>query len=272
MWEDRVLGRSANVELPVRCVWAATGNNVTLSSEIARRTVWIRLDAKEERPYLRSGFRHSNLRGWAAEHRAELVTAALTLIRAWVEARSPAYAGKNPSPGSFERWAEVMGGILDVAGVEGFLDNAPLLYDRTDSTSEAWRGFFTEWHVVHGDKAVGVAQVFALAGKYLAEELGDKNERSQQIKLGKKLKENVERIYSGLQLTPAGEYQGAIRYRLVNVEGAMDVVRPAPPVDSARGANGGSPVILTDSNDQFSEGLPTSDIFADVFDDIPLIG
>ncbi|MDP9355886.1 MAG: bifunctional DNA primase/polymerase, partial [Chloroflexota bacterium] len=43
--EDRILGTSDNIRLPIRCVWTATGNNPSLSSEITRRTVRIRLDA-----------------------------------------------------------------------------------------------------------------------------------------------------------------------------------------------------------------------------------
>jgi len=54
-WEDRVLGHTEMVHVPVRCAWLATGNNPTLSEEIARRTTRIRLDAKMDRPWLRNG-------------------------------------------------------------------------------------------------------------------------------------------------------------------------------------------------------------------------
>ena len=63
-WEDRILGKSETVRLPVRNTWVATGNNPALSDEIARRTVRIRLDAKIDKPWLRepTAFRHPNLR------------------------------------------------------------------------------------------------------------------------------------------------------------------------------------------------------------------
>jgi hypothetical protein len=73
IWEDRLLRHSQMVRLPVRCAWAATGNNPSLSNEIARRTVRIRMDAKSERPWLRTHFRHPDLRRWTANHRAELL-------------------------------------------------------------------------------------------------------------------------------------------------------------------------------------------------------
>ena len=89
VWEDRILGTSDMTRLPVRCAWIATGNNPTLSSEIARRTVRIRLNAKQDRPWLRDRFRHPDLRLWVSAHRHELVAAALTLVRAWIAAGKP---------------------------------------------------------------------------------------------------------------------------------------------------------------------------------------
>ena len=52
-WEDRILGQSKHLHIPVWCAWVATGNNPTLSYEITRRTVRIRLDAKTEALQLR---------------------------------------------------------------------------------------------------------------------------------------------------------------------------------------------------------------------------
>jgi putative DNA primase/helicase len=60
-WTDRILGRTAMATLPVRAVWVATGNNITLSNEMARRAVRIRLDAKVDKPWTRSGFNETAL-------------------------------------------------------------------------------------------------------------------------------------------------------------------------------------------------------------------
>ena len=60
-WSDRLLGKSETVSVPNSCLWIATGNNLQLGSEIARRTVWIRLDPKVDRPWERTGFRHDPL-------------------------------------------------------------------------------------------------------------------------------------------------------------------------------------------------------------------
>ena len=71
LWEDRLLGVSEIVRVPVGCLWLATGNNPSVSGEIARRTLRIRLDPKRDRPWLREGFRIPNIREWLIENRAE---------------------------------------------------------------------------------------------------------------------------------------------------------------------------------------------------------
>jgi hypothetical protein len=82
IWEDRLLGHTQTVKLPVRSVFVVTGNNATMSNEIAGRAVLIRLDPKIEDPSTRTGFRHPNLEAWASANRGRLLGAALVLGQA----------------------------------------------------------------------------------------------------------------------------------------------------------------------------------------------
>jgi len=66
--------------LPVRCVWATTANNPTMSTEIARRSIRIRLDPKVDRPWQRENFLHKDLRAYTTEHRGILIWACLVMI------------------------------------------------------------------------------------------------------------------------------------------------------------------------------------------------
>ena len=143
-WKDRVLGGNRTVELPNDVAWIATGNNLTLSTDIMRRCVRIRLDAQVDRPWRRptDKFAHPDLLGWIAEHRADLVWAALTIIRAWIAAGRPA---GTKTFGSFEAWARVMGGVLEVAGIPGFLDNVEEFYEASDTEGDAIREFLEGW-------------------------------------------------------------------------------------------------------------------------------
>ena len=141
-WEDRVLGASEMVRLPVRCVWVATGNNPSFSNEIARRLIRIRLDARSDQPWRRDGFRHPSLIGWVQANRGALVAACLTLCKAWIVAGKPR---GTRSIGSFEAWAQILGGILEVCGVAGFLGNLEETMEASDREGPAWRAFVQTW-------------------------------------------------------------------------------------------------------------------------------
>jgi len=223
-FEDRLLGTSDTVRLPVRCAWVATGNNPALSAEIARRAVRIRLDARRDRPWLRDerGFRHHPLGAWVEEERGRLVAACLTLGRAWVAAGGPVPADA-PTLGSFEAWSRVMAGVLDVAGVGGFLGNLPDFYDASDTEGTEVRAFLAAWWDAHAEMPVTVAELFALAtAPESTLDVGAKSEQGQKVRLGQLLRSLAGRRYElGERLTVAvgraGTEKRAVRWQLVPV-------------------------------------------------------
>ena len=79
IWTDRLIGTSRDIHLEVVCAWVATGINPRLSSEMAGRTVPVRLDAQMDHPEERTNFRHPLLSKWVREERRRLVRAALTI-------------------------------------------------------------------------------------------------------------------------------------------------------------------------------------------------
>ena len=117
-----------------------------MSTEIARRAIRIRLDSKVDRPWLRDdkSFKHPQLIDWATEHRGQLVWAALTMVKAWIAEECPEPENIKPL-GMFEAWTRVIGGILQVAGIEGFLGNLDEFYDESDAEGEALRAFIDLW-------------------------------------------------------------------------------------------------------------------------------
>lgn len=159
VWSDRVLGESREVRLPIRNVWVATGNNLGLAPEQVRRAVPIFLEPGEKKAADRDRkeFRHPDLLGWATEHRSELVSAALTLIQHWLDGPisiEGGYAitrtGEGPQQGgqtmgSYERWAAVMGGILESARVPGFLENRDRLKVEADPETKEAEEFLEGW-------------------------------------------------------------------------------------------------------------------------------
>ena len=189
MWQDRWLGRSEMIHVPVRCAWLATGNNPALSNELARRSIRIRLDAKVDRPWLREHFKHPDLREWVRTHRAELIWAALTLGQAWIAAGRPE---ARPLLGMFEDYCNIMGGVLSVAGIPGFLGNLDEFYTASDAEGNAWRAFVASWADRYGTRDVGVVDLWKIVDPTdgadpIDLQLGDGTERSQKTRLGLRL-------------------------------------------------------------------------------------
>lgn len=114
-WSERILGKSEKVSLPLLTVWYGTGNNVTFKGDTARRCLHIRLDSDLEKPEVRDGFKHPDLLAWVHDHRAELVVAALTILRGYCAAGRPAVGLK--AWGSFEGWSALVRNALVWAGL-----------------------------------------------------------------------------------------------------------------------------------------------------------
>jgi len=105
-YKGRILGTSQTVEVPNDTIWFCTGNNVSLAAETTRRTLYIRLEPMEEHPEDRDDFKIADLLGHARQHQVELLSDALTILRAFHVAGRPA-AGLKPW-GSFEGWTRLI--------------------------------------------------------------------------------------------------------------------------------------------------------------------
>ena len=155
VWKDRILGVSKTLHVPIRVTWAATGNNLELSLEMARRSYWIRMDAHNAKPWERpqESFRHPDLKAWAREHRSKILGALLTLGRNWFAQGCPA-AEKIPLMGSFESWSRTLAGVLAAAGVEGFLENSKSLYEKAATETGIWAEFLEVLNRTYGSEGV----------------------------------------------------------------------------------------------------------------------
>lgn len=220
-WNDRALGRLGNVNLPVSCLWLATANNAELSRDITRRTVWIRLDSQVERPEDRTGFRHPSIETWVASHRKEVVAHILGVLSAWIASGRPLWPGTGM--GGFEVWRSVMGGILESAGVEGFLANLAELRAHVDAESEAWGGFYERWHERHGGVKVLAKELLELFEEddELSALLGDRTDQGKKIRFGTLLTKRVGVVARGLVVERTGSHGNAAGFRLRKVEATL---------------------------------------------------
>jgi len=121
-WSDRILGESREVTLSVKSQFVVTGNRAELSGELVRRFCPIKLffpgTQQEVMDRGVADFVHKDISARVKERRALYIWALQTLIRNWIakgQVKGDYYVA------SYASWAETIGGVLDAAGVTGFL-------------------------------------------------------------------------------------------------------------------------------------------------------
>jgi len=234
VWSDRILGSSVTTTVPVRAVPVVTGNGAQLRGDLTRRAYYVELDAGLARPWLRDGFTYPNLMEHVLDNRAELVHAVLVLGRAWFAAGRP--APTCPRLGSYEAWRTVVGGVLEHAGIEGFLANAQERIDDPDVAE--WEAFVEELNRKLGAKftaadvaaaIMGAAVTWAslvpsvLAGKVGRTDLAKSIGEAFNMRRGRRWNED------GLRLERDGTNRQKVALWSVVRDEATVVERPAAP-------------------------------------------
>lgn len=111
----RPLGESKVKTMPWSAITLFSGNNMTMSADVARRTMVSRIVSSLESPSKRpaSDFMHPNLLNWIEATRPRLVRSLLLILRAfWVVQDKPDCGIR----GSFEAWSQIIPGAIVYAG------------------------------------------------------------------------------------------------------------------------------------------------------------
>ena len=116
----RRLGQSEMIEVENRAMWWATGNNVSMSGELAKRTVCVRLEPKVGAPELRTDFKHPDLAAYVAARRDLILGAIYGMVDAWNAAGRPL---GRVAFGGFEGYAGMLGGVMAHAGYTNWMAN-----------------------------------------------------------------------------------------------------------------------------------------------------
>jgi len=216
-FEDRRLGTNDLIEEDVRCIWIATANNLALPLELLRRVVRIRLHALTDKPELRKSveqggdIRNPLLRIWTEENRSTLLWAIYTLVRNWV-ARGKPSPTVAPILGSFEHYCFTLGGILECAGVGGFLCNREDSYEMADPAEMAFQNFLMNLHNQFGDTPITIASMMAFSSEL---DLGGGSDHGRRIKLGRMLHEKRATPHSGYAISEPIYRDGYATYRII---------------------------------------------------------
>lgn len=183
VYEGRRLGVSEMVAVTNRMTVCATGNNVRASSEIAKRSVPIVLDARTEHPEERSDFVHERALQHAMAMRPRVLGALLGAIELWRRAGRP--ASRQPM-GGFEAWRDAVGGVLSVVGYVAWLANRKGWSEGADDFSADLALLARAWWTTFGEEQVGArellvqAEVLEIFGRHL----GARDERARATAFG----------------------------------------------------------------------------------------
>jgi len=183
-WSDRRMGGQERLRVPATAVWGLSGNNLTMNSDLARRTITVRLDARCARPEARTGWRHADLLRWTADQRDLLLSALLTLVQTWQLESRPA---GSATLGSYEAWARVVGGILAACGIEGLLEERDTRAETADPETAEWIGLLRLWQVdvaLRGRRSAGELAAVCSDRGLLLSVLGDGQPLSRARRMG----------------------------------------------------------------------------------------
>lgn len=131
-WKDRILGASKTVTLPNVTTYFATGNNITIHGDTARRIVNIRLESLLSQPEHRDDFTIPDIRSHILDNRKRLLEACFTILRAWHLVKENHDLKIKPC-GSFEAWATIVQGACVFASVGDPVETQMELAAESDS-------------------------------------------------------------------------------------------------------------------------------------------
>jgi hypothetical protein len=155
---DRILGKSEHIDVEMRTCFALTANNASLSTDQVRRSIHVRLECREEHPEQRTGFKHPDIIAHARRDRSNLLSAALTILRAYVVAGRPHV--KMATMGSYESWSSVVRASLIWAGAPDPAETQAGLQETSDTDRDVLEDLLRAWHRKFGSRWVSSSEVF----------------------------------------------------------------------------------------------------------------
>jgi len=205
-FKDRVLGTNTTREVEMRTIFCMTSNNALLEEDFVTRSLLCRLVPNTEHPETRSNFRYPHIEAHTAQHRSEYLSAALTMLRAYVVAGRPAVTrGMNRYPD----WSELVQSTLIWAGAADPVETQAALRETASDEKGALGDMLQAWKDLFGPARVTVKELLTRArmpgGEVLLDAMTDVCQaKTSDMLTGKKLSialmQHRDRIAGGLKL------------------------------------------------------------------------
>jgi hypothetical protein len=160
VWSGRILGSTRTGSWPNDRLWLATGNNLAVGGDMARRSVYVRLEPRAPHPEERTGFAIPDLpqRILDPALRSEILWHLLVLVLDWTHHGSPRDE-TAPNLGGYAPWTHGIAGFLAHHRIEGFLGN--LAATRAEDTDdERWAAFLATWYRKYATTPIKAVDLF----------------------------------------------------------------------------------------------------------------
>lgn len=206
-YKDRILGSSKTATLPNRSLVILTGNNLSLSPDLIRRTIRSRLDTKSVAPYSKQfPFNPVEL---CKANKLKMVCAVITLLKGW-HCRGKPHTN-NIAMGAFTEWDNTCRHpflwIIDTFWKGYFKDPVARVQEdiQEDPEAESFSAFLEAWSVRFQDNILTTANLLEDIQKlhpenkmfFAVKNLGIEIDKLNLVTLGLKLKSKAGCVMQG---------------------------------------------------------------------------
>jgi putative DNA primase/helicase len=118
-------------------------------------------------------------------------------------------------------WSKVIGGILEAAGIPGFLSNLEEFYELADHEGAVLRAFVELWWEKYHSQDVGTVELLPIAKEIDGLDLHGKDDGGMRRSLGKLLAKQRDRVIGTARICMAGTVHRASRWKLIDLSSRL---------------------------------------------------
>jgi hypothetical protein len=232
----RILCASKMATVNTRALFLSSGNNVGPVQDMSRRCITIHLSPQCEVPAARSFTRPDLVRDVLRE-RGRYVSAALTIVRAWITAGKP-LTGCKPLAG-FNDWSDLCRQPLLWLGLPDAMESVFKVMAE-DPDRETLGRLLVAWQASFGKTAAMVRDAVSRTTEFhgdhgelreVLRDIADERGEINRMKLGRWIKRHAGRIVDGLRFVRAAGSRSAEAWKVESASPALSA-SDAPPRES----------------------------------------
>lgn len=234
-FRGRILGESREVSVAINCTFAATANNCSITGDLCRRAIPIRLSSPLENPEERDDFQVPNLLQYVQANRNQFLIDALTIERAFVVAQKPDIG--LSAMGSFEHWSSMVRAPLVWVGEPDPWDARTEFAKRVDTGVQTLGEILRNWETIDPDddgctvaellqRIESMPQYYSAFKSAICDLCSCKPGMMPTSRtLGKRLGSFRDRVYRGQRLTSKENRDGVMVWRVESAESRVRGLR-----------------------------------------------